>query len=416
MTTTYTLDLNAGLTQVLADGTNTYLYGYERIAQFSASETGYYLGDVLGSVRQMTDEDGVVMLTKQYEPYGDMLSSTGSGSSVFGFVGEQTDLTGLTYLRARFYTVSDGRFLSKDMWGGNANMPMSYNGWLYSYANPINFVDPSGQCTPGFCAGQNTNPRDLTSWLYNEMVENAHSPAVGDFKGQNWAAAHMAKWFLCDIGKSIEDALLEGISLPEVIVDSLAQHWSTALSASILHGSALYDYSQLVKDGAIWDFKDEIGLKLGPGITLCGSSGCVDDIEYSVPGNIHFAYIGIAAGLPGWEIQAGAAYAEITDPAHNSESPQYVGEYISPTFFQIIGWTPWDLSTINFGDEPKDHEAVTLGIKLYEKYQGQMSLTQFKSELSNYSNLFSRCFSDPNPVGYFNNKGNSYKLPSNRCP
>ena len=37
--TTYMLDLNAGLTQVLADGTNTYLYGYERIAQFSASET-----------------------------------------------------------------------------------------------------------------------------------------------------------------------------------------------------------------------------------------------------------------------------------------------------------------------------------------------------------------------------------------
>jgi len=33
VTTTYTLDLNAGLTQVLADGTNTYLYGNSRIAQ-----------------------------------------------------------------------------------------------------------------------------------------------------------------------------------------------------------------------------------------------------------------------------------------------------------------------------------------------------------------------------------------------
>jgi len=29
--TTYTLDLNAGLTQVLADGTNTYLYGLSRV-------------------------------------------------------------------------------------------------------------------------------------------------------------------------------------------------------------------------------------------------------------------------------------------------------------------------------------------------------------------------------------------------
>ena len=33
ITTTYTLDLNTGLTQVLNDGTNTYIYGLGRIAQ-----------------------------------------------------------------------------------------------------------------------------------------------------------------------------------------------------------------------------------------------------------------------------------------------------------------------------------------------------------------------------------------------
>jgi YD repeat-containing protein len=33
--TTYSLDLNAGLTQVLADGTNSYTYGYNRLAQVS---------------------------------------------------------------------------------------------------------------------------------------------------------------------------------------------------------------------------------------------------------------------------------------------------------------------------------------------------------------------------------------------
>jgi YD repeat-containing protein len=33
VTTNYTLDLNAGLTQVLGDGTNTYLYGMNRISQ-----------------------------------------------------------------------------------------------------------------------------------------------------------------------------------------------------------------------------------------------------------------------------------------------------------------------------------------------------------------------------------------------
>jgi hypothetical protein len=37
LTTHYTMDLNAGLTQVLQDGTNTYLYGAGRIAQYGAS-------------------------------------------------------------------------------------------------------------------------------------------------------------------------------------------------------------------------------------------------------------------------------------------------------------------------------------------------------------------------------------------
>ena len=43
-TTHYTMDLNAGLTQVLQDGTNTYLYGAGRIAQYSANGPEYYLG------------------------------------------------------------------------------------------------------------------------------------------------------------------------------------------------------------------------------------------------------------------------------------------------------------------------------------------------------------------------------------
>jgi YD repeat-containing protein len=43
--TTYSLDLNSGLTQALADGSNTYTYGLNRIAQVSETQTGYFLGD-----------------------------------------------------------------------------------------------------------------------------------------------------------------------------------------------------------------------------------------------------------------------------------------------------------------------------------------------------------------------------------
>jgi hypothetical protein len=55
--TQYALDLNpsaslragAGLTQVLDDGTNTYVYSLGRIAQLSESPTEYFMGDALGS-------------------------------------------------------------------------------------------------------------------------------------------------------------------------------------------------------------------------------------------------------------------------------------------------------------------------------------------------------------------------------
>jgi YD repeat-containing protein len=60
-TTSYVLDtstslsagLNAGLTQVLSDGNNTYLYGAMRIGELQAGGMAYHLGDALGSVRQL---------------------------------------------------------------------------------------------------------------------------------------------------------------------------------------------------------------------------------------------------------------------------------------------------------------------------------------------------------------------------
>jgi YD repeat-containing protein len=70
ITTSYTLDLAANLTQVLSDGTDTYLYGNGRIAQYDASGAQYFLGDApstglragLGSVRQLVDANGDVLL------------------------------------------------------------------------------------------------------------------------------------------------------------------------------------------------------------------------------------------------------------------------------------------------------------------------------------------------------------------
>jgi RHS repeat-associated protein len=137
--------LNSDLTQVLSDGTNDYIYGVGRIAQVNATGTEYFLGDALGSVRQMTDAAGTVTLAKSYQPYGEVASSAGSSATNYGFTGEMTDpTTGLVYLRARHYDPNAGRFLNRDTWQGNYNKPLSLNRWNYAEGNPIKFSDPSG--------------------------------------------------------------------------------------------------------------------------------------------------------------------------------------------------------------------------------------------------------------------------------
>jgi RHS repeat-associated protein len=150
--TTYTQDLVASLPVVLQAKTGSnatqYLYsmGTRPVAQYGSSAWQYLLTDALGSVRQIADASGNVLLTESYEPYGKLLSSSGSGSSIFGYSGEQIDsYIKLVFLRSRYYSPDTARFLSKDSWQGDYTRPQSLDAWAYTEGNPINRTDPSGQ-------------------------------------------------------------------------------------------------------------------------------------------------------------------------------------------------------------------------------------------------------------------------------
>lgn len=99
VTTSYTLDLNGDLTQVLGDGTNLYLYGLGRIGEQPAGSLGtegwhYYLTDALGSVRQMVTGSSLITptvtldLAQSYAPFGSVLTSAGTATTAYGFTGE----------------------------------------------------------------------------------------------------------------------------------------------------------------------------------------------------------------------------------------------------------------------------------------------------------------------------------------
>lgn len=145
----YTLDLAAGLTQVLYDGTNEYLYGVGRIGERQPEGWQYHLGDALTSVRQLADPSATVGLAQAHEPFGSALTTSGVVGSIYAFAGEQLDGTGLVYLRARYLASALGRFLSRDRQIGDALLPGTQVSWVYVRNNPATFTDASGQVDSG---------------------------------------------------------------------------------------------------------------------------------------------------------------------------------------------------------------------------------------------------------------------------
>jgi RHS repeat-associated protein len=83
-----------------------------------------------------------VVKTYGYDVYGKVTSSSGSAPNEFDFAAQQTDPTGLQYLRARYYDPETGTFLSREPmmlapgWGGNP--------FGYAKVRPTSLVDRDG--------------------------------------------------------------------------------------------------------------------------------------------------------------------------------------------------------------------------------------------------------------------------------
>ncbi len=149
--TDYLLDLQPGLTKVLAatTGTNTdhYIHSVRGIHAMQ-SNTGvwsYTTQDGLGSVRSLIDATLGVDTTHSYDPYGNYIG-TAPTTTYFGFTGEPRDANGLQYHRARYYNPSLAIFPSLDPFEGVASRPMSLNGYAYVEGNVLNKTDPTGRC------------------------------------------------------------------------------------------------------------------------------------------------------------------------------------------------------------------------------------------------------------------------------
>ncbi len=149
--TRYVLDLNGDMSNVLAETdsagniTNYYVYGLGPVSKITAGGQRYtYHFDNIGNTVSMTDDSQKVVNKYAYDEFGKALSVSETTPNSFRYVGKygvMDEGNGLLYMRARYYDVENGRFISKD--------PLGFNGGdlnLYEYVggNPVTSIDPTG--------------------------------------------------------------------------------------------------------------------------------------------------------------------------------------------------------------------------------------------------------------------------------
>jgi RHS repeat-associated protein len=165
-TTTYaTTDINpTGNSQVVGESysprmnggeyQHSYIYGLDAALELRQYLNGvgsiltqqmYFVHDGHGSVRAVTDQNGAVTDTYDYDAFGVLIHQTGTTPNTTLYSGEQFDPDlGLYYNRARYLNTSTGRFWNADSNEGDAASPISLHKYAYTGNDPVDRLDPSG--------------------------------------------------------------------------------------------------------------------------------------------------------------------------------------------------------------------------------------------------------------------------------
>lgn len=149
--TGYINNVNTEYTQVLmeyaANGklTAAYEYGVFRESAKINGEQFYYEYDGKGSVVDLSNTKGKKATTYAYDAYGNVTVSGNNVANPYQYNAEYVDdVTGLQYLRARYYRAETGSFITADTYAGEIENPLSLNRYTYTHNNPIMGKDPSG--------------------------------------------------------------------------------------------------------------------------------------------------------------------------------------------------------------------------------------------------------------------------------
>jgi RHS repeat-associated protein len=322
--------------------TKYYDAGGQRVALRAGGTVAYLHGDHLGSATLTTGASGNWVGEARYTPYGEMRRDYPRGVIPTDrlYTGQRQETFGLYDYGARYYSPGLERWISADTMVPDPPNPQSLNRYAYVYNQPLIYVDREGHfpwllplvIAGGIVVGGIVGVAITPEWQF------WNAPAITSPRVTPPTSEDMTMWLI--------DQMQTNAQSP--VTELLRENWQSLSPAN--RAGALRAWTALVRTGAVWDFKGDILETRLPGLPYVMLGG--QQLNYQAVANIHYGFVGRAAGFQGWLLRAGAGVAQWME--WHRKDPSKVG--------------PWE----TYFDQPFDAWCVGFGIFLYDRYGQKM--------------------------------------------
>ncbi|MEU8525465.1 DNRLRE domain-containing protein [Streptomyces sp. NPDC048629] len=364
----------------------------ERLSQVKhnsdgSTEDGYYGYNSHSDVETLTDGNGDTKATYGYTAYGkddtseftgidkpDAGDPTKEEYNPYRYNAKRWDAQSGTYdMGFRDYNPGLNRFTTRDMFNGALDDmglgtdPYTSNRYAFTGGNPVSRIELDGhqlaECASGMYTCEGGTKVTGYGSNYASIVHSEGGELSADYK----------EYMYTESQKYIYNEMMFNQTTPrfDKLQDLVSKFESAFKRGEDFKGrslqfTALGLWGASVASGSIWDHKPKLRSKFG----LSGENA--DDLYFKIPGsdaelfydvwsNIHYGFIGRAAGFTGGALHAGA----------------------EADFGGAVGRT-----------DPGDVLTVQAGIDMYDKYGADMTFQEFQTgvqgvigQLSEYPDL-----------------------------